>query len=219
MISRGAVCRGSRGSTSGGKRPAPCFAAKACRIWSIDFLRFDVARDNEENIVGHVLIAVIAQDVLRLERVENIRVADDGEAIGAFGVGAFEQAPPGAPRRIVLVHVHLAADNIQFLLQFVRRQGGVLHDVAQDVHGHGRAGVGDVDMINGAVKGREGVHVTARRLDFLVDAAAGPAGGAFKEHVFQDVGQSRSQPFAFRDAAGLAPGLRRNDRRAVVFAE
>ncbi len=97
-------------------------------------------------------------------------------------------------------------------------KAGVLHDVAKNVDGDGGAGVGNVDMINGAVKGGVGVHVAARRLDFLVDAAAGAGGGAFEEHVFQNVGQAGAQPFALRNAAGVAPGLRRNDRRAVVFA-
>jgi hypothetical protein len=55
-------------------------------------------------------------------------------------------------------------------------------------------------------------------LHFLVDAAAGPGGGAFEKHVLQNVGKARPQPFAFGNAAGVAPGLGGDDRRAVIFA-
>ena len=184
-----------------------------------DFLRGDVAGDDEKDIVGHILFAVIARDVVRLERIENIRVADDGEAVGTLGVGRFEQAPSGAPARIVLVHVHLAADNVQFPVQFVGRQGGVAHDVTQDINGGFGAGIGHIDMIDGAVEGSEGVHIAACRLDFLVNAAAGTGGGALEEHVLQHVGQPRPEPCALRNAAGAAPGLGGNDRRAMVLAD
>ena len=182
-----------------------------------DFLGLDVAGDNEEDVVGDVPVAVISQNVLRLERVKNVRVANDGEAIGAFGVGAFEQAPSGAPSGIILVHVHFAADDVQFLAQLVGWQGGVLHDVAKDVDGHGGAGVGHVDVIDGAIKGSESVHVTPGRLHLLIDAAAGPGCGALEKHVLQHMGQTGSEPFPLRDAPRLAPGLGGHHRCAVVF--
>ena len=77
---------------------------------------------------------------------------------------------------------------------------------------------GHIDVINRAIERRVGVHVTAGFLHFLVDAPAPRGGGAFEEHVFEHVRQAGAQPFAFVDAAGLAPGLRRNHRRAMIFA-
>ena len=93
-----------------------------------------------------------------------------------------------------------------------------MHDIAQDVQGDLGAGVGDINMENRAVEGGVGVHVTARFLDFLVNAAARARGGAFEKHVFEHVRKPGAQPFALVNAAGHAPGLRRDDRRAVVFA-
>ena len=96
---------------------------------------------------------------------------------------------------------------------------GVLHDVAENIDGDPRAGVGDVDVINRAVEGGVGVHVTAGFLHFLVDAAAGARGRAFEKHVLQHVRHAGAEPFAFVNAAGHAPGLGGNHRRAVVFAD
>src|SRR5262249_53605449 len=91
-------------------------------------------------------------------------------------------------------------------------------DVTEDIYGDFRTSVGHVDMINGAIKGSVGVHVTAGFLDLLVDAAAGAGGRAFKKHVFENMRKACAEPIAFVHAAGHAPGLGGNDRRAMVFA-
>ena len=137
---------------------------------------------------------------------------------GLLRVGGFKQPAARAAAGIVLVHVHFAADDVHFLGQFVRRQRRVLHDVAQNINRRARAGVRHVNVIHRAVEARVGVHVTAGLLHFLVNAAAGPRRGALEQHVFEHVRQSRAEPAAFVDAAGHRPRLRRDDRRAVVFA-
>ena len=182
-----------------------------------DRLRLHIACHDKEHVVGHVPFPVISQNILRLERVENLRVADDGEAIRAFGVSHLKKPPARPSSRVVLVHVHFAADDIQFLVQFLRGQTGVLHDVAQNINGDSRAGVGDIDMKDRAIKGSVGVHVSARLLHLLVNAAARTRRGALEKHVLEDMGQTRAEPFAFADAARIAPGLGRDNRRAVIF--
>lgn len=119
---------------------------------------------------------------------------------------------------IILVHVHFPEDHLLFFFQLVRRQRGMLHNVAEHIHRHRGSCIRCANPINGAVEGGISVHVPARLLHFLVDAAGGTRGGAFEQHVLQDVGQPRAQPLPFVDAAGHAPGLGRNHRRAMVFA-
>ena len=183
-----------------------------------DVLRLHVARDDEAGVIGNVFLVIITANIIGLQLVENVRIANDREAIRAARVGGLEQAAAGAARRIVLAHVHFAADHVEFLAQFVRRQRRVLHDVAQDVDGHARASVGNVDPIHGPVERRVGVHVTARFLHFLVDTRAGPGRRAFEQHVFEHVRQAGAEPASLMNAAGHTPCLRRDDWRAVVFA-
>ena len=94
----------------------------------------------------------------------------------------------------------------------------MLHDVAQDVYRRGRAGIRHVNVIDRAVEARVGVHVTARFLHLLVNAAAGARGGALEEHVFEHMRKAGAEPFALVNAAGHGPRLRGDDRRAVIFA-
>lgn len=123
-----------------------------------------------------------------------------------------------AEARIIHVHVHLAADHVHLLAQFVGGQGGVHHDVAEDVDGNLRAGVWHVDVIDRAVEGGVGVHVAARILHLLVDDARGAVGSALEQHVLQRVRKSGAEPLAFVDGAGAAPSLRRDDGRGAILA-
>ena len=118
-----------------------------------------------------------------------------------------------------MAHVHFAADDIHFLRKFVRRQRGVLHDVAQNINRLHRAGVRHINVIDRAIKARIGVHVAASFLHFLVNAAARTRRRAFEQHVFEDVRQASAEPCAFVDAASHRPRLRGDDGRAVVFAD
>ena len=177
-----------------------------------------IAGYDVEAIIGRIFFRVIIADVFRLKFVENIKIADDREAVGAFGVSGFKQPAAGAAAGVILAHVHLAADHIEFLGQVVRRQRGVLHDVAQYINSRDGAGVGHVNMINRAVEAGVGVHVAPGLLHFLINAAPGARGRAFKKHVFQNVRQPRAEPGALVDAARGAPGLRGDDRRVVIFA-
>ncbi len=181
-------------------------------------LGVDVADDDEEQVVRRVLLAVIIEDIIALHFIVDVGVADDSETIGASGVSGFEQAPRRPLARIVMVHVHFPEDDLLFLRHFVSGESGILDDIAEDVDGHGGAGVGNVNPIDRPVEGGVGIHVTACVLDLLVDASGGPVGCALKKHVFEHVGKAPSQPFALINAAGLAPRLRGNDRGAMVLA-
>jgi hypothetical protein len=118
-----------------------------------------------------------------------------------------------------VVHVHLATDDFEFLGEFGVGEGGVLHDIGEDIDGHASAGGRDVDPINGAIERGVGVEIATGFLNFLVDATRATAGGAFEEHVFEDMREAGAEPAAFMDAAGPAPCLGGNDRGAVILAD
>ena len=153
------------------------------------------------------------------DAVEEIGQANDRESIGTAAVGALEKAAGGTTARIVVAHVHLTADDIEFLGEFVRGKGGVLEDVAKDVDGDAGTGVGDVDPVDGAVEGGVGVHVPASGLDLLVDATGAAGGGALEQHVFEDVREAGTEPLAFVDGSGAAPGLGADNGGGAILAE
>ena len=183
-----------------------------------DFVGVNVAHDHVKDIGGNVAGSVVAHDVVPTEFVKDVRIADHRVTIRAGGVGGFEETPTGATAGIVLAHIDLAPDDVQFLFQFRLGQGGVLHDVAQNINSHARAGVGDINVIHRAIKRGVGVHVAAGLLHFLINAPH-PAGfGTLEEHVLQNVRQAGPEPIAFMDAARLGPGLGGHHGRAVIFA-
>lgn len=154
-----------------------------------------------------------------MDFVEDIWIPDDGITIRAAGIRGFEEPPARAPSRVILIHVHLAQDDLLFFLHLSGRQRRVLHDIAKDINCDLGAGVRDVDVIDRAVERRVGVHVSARVLNFLIDAAGFPRGCSLKEHMLQHMRHARAQPSAFIDAAGFAPGLSGDDGGTVIFAD
>ena len=184
-----------------------------------DGLGLDVADHDKEGVIGDVAFAVVGVDIGGAEFVEDVGIADDGEAVRALSVGGLEEAAAGPATGVVVVHVHFAADDLEFLGQFGVGEGGVLHDIGEDIDGETGAGCGDIDPVNGAIERGVGVHVTAGLLDFLIDAAGAAAFGALKEHMFQDVREAGAEPATFVDTAGAAPGLGGDDGGAVIFAD
>ena len=57
-----------------------------------DLAAFHIAGDDEEDVVGRVAFAIVGEDVVLTEFVVNVRITDDGVAVGAARVGHFKQA-------------------------------------------------------------------------------------------------------------------------------
>ena len=178
----------------------------------------DISGDDKENIIGRIPSPVVTQDIICLQPIENVRVANDRVAVGTFGIGDFEETAAGAASWIILAHVHFPTDNIQLLSQLIGGKGRVLHDIAQNLDRDFPPGVGHVNPINRSIKGGISVHVTARILHFLIDPACTARGGPFEEHVLEHVRKSRSQPIPLVNASRFAPGLRRDDRRRMILS-
>ena len=115
-------------------------------------VQLHIADDHEKDVIGNVPFAVVTVNVIRLQFIEDVGIADDGEAVRTARVSGLKQAAAGTTARIILAHVHFAADDIEFLREVLRRQRRILHDVAEDVDGHSRPGVRHVDPIHRPVE-------------------------------------------------------------------
>ena len=180
---------------------------------------FNVANHHKKHVVWGVALVIVGDDVLPLDLVEDVRIPNDGVAIGTACVGGLKEPTAASAAGIVLAHVHFTPNDIQFLDQFVGGDAGVLHDVAEDINGHSGPGVGSVNMVNCPVERRIGIHGPAGVLNLLIDSARSSGGCAFEQHVLENVREAGSQPFTFMNASGLAPRLRRNHRGAAVFLD
>ena len=58
--------------------------------------------------------------------------------------------------------------------------------------------------------------MTASALNSVINLKTGAVTRAFKQHVFEYMGNPRTQPFAFVNAPGLAPSLNRHNRSRTV---
>ena len=74
-------------------------------------------------------------------------------------------------------------------------------------------------MINCLLERSVSVHVAAGALDGVRNVAHGAGGGAFKKHVFEDVGDAGPRVFSLGNATGATPSLGADNGRAVVFAD
>ena len=80
---------------------------------------------------------VVRQQVVTGDAIEEVQQSDDRIAVRALGVGGRKKPHAGTTAGVVFAHVHLAADDVEFLLKFIGRQRRVLEDVAENIDGRG----------------------------------------------------------------------------------
>ena len=136
-----------------------------------------------------------------------IRVTNNGESIGTPGISGFEKPAAGPANWIIHVHIHFPNDDLLFLLEFLRRQRSVLHDVAKYIYCDLGTCIWHINVVNRPVERSKSVHITASFLNLLINTTAWTCGGTFKQHVFEHMGKTRSQPLAFVNAPSHTPGL------------
>ena len=99
----------------------------------------------------------------------------------------------------VLVHVDLLQDDPPLGLHRGLGEGGVVDHVTEDVRGLGQVLVQHPGIEAGALLGGEGVHLAADGVGLPGDVLGGAGGGAFEEHVLNEMGRAGLR-------RGLLPG-------------
>ena len=181
------------------------------------FLRVDIARDDDEEIIRRVFFPVIIVEIVAPQLVENIEVPDDRVTAGMDGVGGLEKGLAEDLIGIVLPHRDLAPYHFALVLKFILGDRGETDHVTEDVETDFRPARGRVDPVNGAIKGGVGIDVAALRLHRLRDLVGTAPARAFEEHVLKVMRHARAEPGALVDAAGAAPGLQAHDGGGAVL--
>jgi hypothetical protein len=89
--------------------------------------------------------------------------------------------------RRVLHHLDLFEDDLLFLLDVGRIEGGVRDQIGEDVDGDRQVLVEHLHVVARVLLGGERVELAADRVHFLGDAFGGPPVGALEQHVLDEV--------------------------------
>ena len=121
------------------------------------------------------------------------------------------------PAWIIESHGKLTANNFLLFDVFILGKGRIHHRVGENGNRLGNTLRRNIDPIYCSIETRISVDIAAAILDLPGDVSRFAIPRAFEKHVFENVREARSHPFAFVDAPGGAPRLHTCDRRAVVF--
>ena len=178
--------------------------------------RIHVSRHNKEHVLRRVTRAVIGDEILAGQTVENLEVSDDRMPVGTGGEGRGEHQLGAHAVRVVEAHGEFAADHFLFLDEFFGGQSGVERGIGEKLHRRACAVGRDINPINRAVERRVGVDIAAGFLHGAGDFVRAALLRALEDHVLEQVGQSGAEPLSLVDAAALHPDLHTGHRRGMV---
>ena len=183
----------------------------------LHFFRVHIADNHEREIVRHISRFVILHYLFLRQLVVNLHLADDRKPVGMSLIRRPKKEQTSHAIWIIHTHCKLAPDDFLLFVVFLRRQCGIHHSVAQHLQSRASAIFRHVDPKNRAIKRGICIDITPDVLNALRNLIGRPRFRSFKQHVFQNVGQTRAEVLILIDATGRAPRLHARDRRAVVF--
>lgn len=147
----------------------------------------EVAGCGDGQIGGGIVALVEVVELGFGEGLDGAAIADDGAAEGvAFPeVGDEEFVDEGLGG--VEFHLEFFEDDALFLFDVLGVEAGVEEHVGKDVESGGEVLVEDFGGVADEFAAGEGVELAAEGVDFTGDVFGAAAGGAFEEHVFDEV--------------------------------
>ncbi len=185
----------------------------------VDLVRIDIADDDDEEVIRDVAELVILHHVVALELVVNLDVADDGDAVWVNLEGGGHELEAGHAVGVIVAHGELAAYDLLLLRVLRGGERGIHHRIREEIEGGGDALRGDIDPEDRAIIRGVGIDVAALVLNLECELAAAARGGAFEEHVLEDVREAGAEVLVLIDAAGLAPCLEAGDGSGVILLD
>ena len=215
---RGPICGGSM-ATSGSRPPPVRHLGGELGGQFPRFVRIEIPGNHRETTVRRVAGAVVADQILVADRIEQMPVPDDRMAARIEGVHRGEKQPRGDVVRIIEAHVDFPADDVLFLLELGLRQCRIENQPGEGLEENRQRGGRPVDVIDGAVEAGVGVPVAARRLHGVCEGVPVVVAGALEDHVLEEMRDARAEVLVLVHAAGGHPDLRADDRGRRVGIE
>ena len=149
--------------------------------------------------------------VLVAQGVEELGLADDGQAPRVHGVEGADEGAVGGILRVVAVHGHFTADDFALAIVFVAREAGAKDEFDEQVEEFAPVLGGSVDVVDGAIGAGVGVPEAAEGGDAFVEFTAAVFGRALEDHVLDQVRDAGAEVLGFVDGAGAHPDLQGDD--------
>ena len=124
-------------------------------------LRIEVAGDHHEASIGGVARAVVGREVVVLDLIEEVAVADDRVAARVALEGGGKQEARGGVVGIVEAHVDFPTDDVFFLFEFRLRQDGKEDQAGEAFEKHRERVRGAIDVVHRAIETRVGIPMPA----------------------------------------------------------
>ena len=181
------------------------------------FLGLHVADDDQHGVVGGVPLFVPGAQIVGLQRMQVVHVADDGGFIERF-VPHFDvqRFPHFAGRAVVGAHPAFFADNVHFVVEGFVAEIEVDHAVGLHFQHFVQIFNRNIGGIDGFGTVGVGIVVAAQRRHTAAEFALGHAVRTFEHHVLQSVAQA-GFALMFVHAADLVPQPHGRHRRARIL--
>ncbi len=147
----------------------------------------DVAGGGEDHVGRGEAAGVLGEDDLLVEAGDGFGGAEDGAAEGVALPEVLGEELVDEVVGVVFVHFDFFEDDALFFGDVVGGEGGVEDEVGEEVEGGGDVFVEDLDVEADGFFAGEGVEVATDGVDFAGELRGGSGGGAFEDHVFDEV--------------------------------
>ena len=202
-----AGCLLGRFSGDGGRLGIAFGQARHQTMHGVHYLLYpDITYNHHGEIVGVIMVFHVAKNVVAADGADALRCAADWQPIGMHGVGLGHELLKQGNIGSILAHADLFQHHLFFPFQFPGIKSRVKHRVGKHLHGYwpvpGRKG----GVVNRILVRGVGVYLPAYRFNGSGNFAGGAGGGAFEDHVLDEMGDARLF-FLFVDAPRLDPEL------------
>ena len=169
-----------------------------------------VTHHHHGKILGMIMVLHIVENIVPGKSGDALHRADNRQPIGMDGVGRGHQLLEELGLRPVVTHADLFKNDLFLPFKLLRVEGGIAHRIRQHVKAPFPETGGEGGVVHRVFIGGIGIDAAAHLLDVAGDPAQPPGGGAFEDHMLDQVGDA-ALVFVFINTAGLDPELHGGD--------
>ena len=150
---------------------------------------------------------MVADEVLVVDRIEEVAMANDRMAAWVKGENGRKQQPGSHVVGIVETHVDFPADHVLFLIELGFRQRRIENEIHQSFQKYRQRGARSVDVVNGSVEAGVGIPMATGGLHGIREDVTGEIPSALENHVLEKMRNAGAKVLVLVHGAGSYPDL------------